>query len=91
MGLKINIKAKYNYKKIEEITKKLPKATTGGLEEILKNIRGCAIRLERGHNENGILIEMIETSTMKVKGRVYTDKANMPYALFEHFGTRTIC
>ena len=30
---------------------------------------------------------MIETSTMKVKGRVYTDKEAMPYALFEHFGT----
>lgn len=32
-------------------------------------------------------MEIVETSTMTVKGRVYTDKNNMPYAMFEHWGT----
>ena len=32
-------------------------------------------------------MEIVETSTMTVKGRVHTDKNNMPYAMFEHWGT----
>lgn len=74
-------------KKMNKITKELPKKVEEGIEEILKNIQVNAIRLEKGHNEDGILIEMIETSTMEVKGRVYTSKENMPYAMFEHWGT----
>ena len=37
--------------------------------------------------KNGILCELIDTKNNEVKGRVYTDKVKMPYALFEHFGT----
>lgn len=90
MAIKINCEIKgleKLEKKINTITKRLPKTIEVDIEEVLKNIQGCAIRLEKGHNENGILVEMIETSTMKVKGRVYTDKEVMPHALFEHFGT----
>ena len=70
-------------KKLSKIAKELPKKVEESVEDILKNVQGC----ERGHNENGILVEMVETSTMKVKGRIYTSKETMPYAMFEHFGT----
>lgn len=43
--------------------------------------------MKSGHNEEGILIEMIETPTMQSKGRVYTDKDKFSWAMFEHFGT----
>ncbi len=67
MGISFNceIKTKYNYKRIEEIKKRLVQSV--GVEEVLKNIQGCAIRLERGHNQEGILVEMVEGSTGKVK------------------------
>lgn len=74
-------------KKLKQITKELPKKVEESVEDVLKNIRGCAIRLEKGHNEEGIQIEMVETSTMKVKGRIYTDKDKFSWAMFEHFGT----
>ena len=45
------------------------------------------LRLEKGNNEEGILVEMIDMSTKEVKGRVYTDKDKFPWAMFEHFGT----
>ena len=74
-------------KKLKQIAKELPKKVEESVEDILKNVRGYAIRLEKGHNENGIQIEMIETSTMKVKGRIYTDKEKFSGAMLEHFGT----
>lgn len=49
--------------------------------------------MKNGHNSEGILVEMVETSTMKVKGRVYAtpDKfmtdSNQSYLWFEYFGT----
>ena len=43
--------------------------------------------MKSGHNSEGILIEMIDTSTMQPKGRVYTDKDKFSWAMFEHFGT----
>lgn len=79
-------------KKINKITKELPKKVEESIEDILKNIQGYAIRLENGHNQNGILVEMVETSTMKVKGRIYA-KPNefisngQSYLWFEYFGT----
>ncbi len=80
-------------KKINTIIKELPSKVQESVEDILKNIQGYAIRLERGHNSNGILVEMIETSTMKVKGKVYADpeqfktENNQSYLWFEYFGT----
>lgn len=74
-------------KKLNKIVKELPKKVEESVEDILKNIQGYAIRLEKGNNENGILVEMVEASTMKVKGRVYTDKEKFSWAMFEHFGT----
>lgn len=92
MGISLNceIKTKYNYKRIEEIKKRL--AQSIGVEDVLKNIQGCAIRLEKAHNSNGILVEMIEGSTGKVKGRVYADPSKFmnngqSYLWFEYFGT----
>ncbi len=74
-------------KKLNTIAKELPKKVEESLEDILKNIQGYAIKLERGHNQEGILVEMVETSSMKTKGRVYTDKEKFSWAMFEHFGT----
>lgn len=80
-------------KKINKITKELPKKIEESIEDVLKNIQGYAIKLEKGHNSEGILVEMIETSNMKVKGRVYADPdefmadKNTSYLWFEYFGT----
>lgn len=87
--LSARVKVKNNYKKINKISDMLPKILPEITESILKNIRGYAIRLEKGHNQEGILCELVDTQTNEVKGRVYTDKVAMPYALFEHFGTGT--
>ena len=62
-----NIKVKHNFKNIDAIVKKLPQTTKIITEDVLKNIRGYAIRLEKGHNEEGILVEMIDMSTKEVK------------------------
>ena len=88
-----NFKVKHNFKNINAITQKLPQTAKLITEDVLKNIRGYAIRLEKGHNENGILVEMIDTSTKKVKGRVYADPSKFmtengqSYLWFEYFGT----
>ncbi|MGN1270617.1 MAG: hypothetical protein ACI4UX_01300 [Clostridia bacterium] len=60
-------KIKHNFKNIDAIIKKLPQTAKIITEDVLKNIRGYAIRLEKGHNEEGILVEMIDMSNMEVK------------------------
>ncbi len=88
-----NFKVKHNFKNINAITQKLPQTAKLITEDVLKNIRGYAIRLEKGHNENGILVEMIDMSTKEVKGRVYADPSKFmtengqSYLWFEYFGT----
>lgn len=92
-----DIKVKHNFKNIKAITQKLPQIAKEITEEVLKNIQGYAIRLENGHNSEGILVEMIDMSTQEVKGKVYTDPSKFmtengqSYLWFEYFGTRTIC
>lgn len=92
-----NIKVKHNFKNINAIIQKLPQTVKIATEEVLKNIRGYAIRLEKGHNEDGILVEIIDMSTKEVKGKVYADPSKFmtengqSYLWFEYFGTRTIC
>ncbi len=88
MKLSCEIKVKHSYKKINDIIKKLPKTT----EDILKNIRGYAIKLEKGNNSEGILVEMIDMSNKQVKGRIYADPSKfmsngVSYLWFEYFGT----
>lgn len=89
MSIKLNckVKVKHNFKKIDKITKELPKTIEQSVEDVLKNIQGYAVKLEKGHHEDGILMEMIDTSNMEIKGRVYTSKDKLPFAMFEHFGT----
>lgn len=88
-----NIKVKHNFKNIDAIIQKLPQTAKIITEDVLKNIRGYAIRLEKGHNENGILVEMIDMSTKEVNGRVYADPSKFmtengqSYLWFEYFGT----
>lgn len=43
-------KVKYNFKNIDAIIKKLPQTISESVEDVIKNIQGYAIRLERGHN-----------------------------------------
>lgn len=62
-----NIKVRHNFKKIDTIIQKLPKTVQIITEDVLKNIRGYAIRLEKGHKEDGILVEMIDMATKEVK------------------------
>ncbi len=89
MGIKLSCKinVKHNYKNIKKIEEHITGVVAEALKDVLKNIRGYAIRFERGHNNEGILCELINASTGEIKGRVYTDKTAMPFALFEHFGT----
>ena len=90
-------KVKHNFKNIDAIIKKLPQTANEFTEDILKNIQGYAIRLEKGHKEEGILVEMIDMSTKEVKGRIYADPSKFmtengeSYLWFEYFGTRRIC
>ena len=87
-----NIKVKHNFKNINAIMQKLSQTAKIITEDVLKNIRGYAIRLEKGHNEEGILVEMIDMSTKEVKGKVYADPSKfmsngVSYLFFEYFGT----
>ena len=42
-----NIKVKHNFKNINAIMQKLPQTAKAITEDVLKNIRGYAIRLEK--------------------------------------------
>lgn len=95
MSIKFNckMKVKHNFKNINSIIQKLPQVANEFTEYILKNIRGYAIKLEKGHKDNGIIVEMIDMSTKEVKGRVYADPSKFmtengqSYLWFEYFGT----
>lgn len=67
MGIKVKVKVKNNFKKFDKINNQITGVVAEGIEDVLKNIRGVAIRLERGHNSDGILFEMIDMSTKEVK------------------------
>lgn len=91
--LKCEIKSRNLKKNVDNIIKLLPKTKEIAVENILKNIQGCSIKLERGHNEKGISVELIENSTGISKGRVvakaeeFMTDSNISYLLFEYFGT----
>ncbi len=95
MGIKFGakIKVKGDFKRFDRISNGLFESTLESVEDVLKNIRGYAIRLERGHNEQGIICEMMDMSTKEVKGRVYADvnkflmDNGQSYLWFEYFGT----
>ena len=74
-------------KKLNTIIKKLPSKIEKSVEEVLKEIRTCAIKLEKGHHEDGILCELVDVSNNEVKGRVYADINAFPWFMFEHYGT----
>ena len=92
MKLSCKIKVKNNFKNINNIIENLPKTAEEITQDILNNIKGYAIKLEKGHNEQGILVEMVELSTMKIKGKVFADPNEFmsnreSYLWFEYFGT----
>lgn len=49
MGIKFGakIKVKHNFKRFDAINHKLIESTSESIEDVIKNIRGYAIRLER--------------------------------------------
>lgn len=84
----MEIKTKYGLKRIDKLIASLQ--TDIGIEDLLKNLRLTAIKLEKGQNENGILIEMYENGNQK--GRVYATPEQfmsneISYLYFEYFGT----
>lgn len=90
--LKCKIKAKHNFKNFKQIEKKLPQTIANGVEEVLKTLQIEAIRLEKGHNQEGIIVDKVDLSTGKVKSRVYADPTKFmsngqSYLWFEYFGT----
>lgn len=90
--LKCKIKAKHNFKKFEQIRTMLPQTIKKGIEEVLDNLQTEAIRLEKGHNEEGIIVDRVDLSTGEIKGRVYADpdkftSEEQSYLWFEYFGT----
>lgn len=95
--MEISFKVKHKFKKVDNFIKKLPEIVKESIEEILKSMQIDAIRLERGHNEEGILIEIVNVSTKEVKGRIYADPEKFiakdannkeaKYLFFEYFGT----
>ena len=90
MAIKIKCKVKglnNLEKKINTIIRKLPQTVEKSVEEVLKEIRTCAIRLEKGHHDDGILAELVDVSNNTVKGKVYADINAFPFFLFEHYGT----
>lgn len=97
MKISCEAKVKHNYKNINNIIKNLPQFATESLKDILKNMQGYAIKFEKGHKEEGIIIEMVDTSINKVKGRIVADPSKFmtengqSYLWFEYFGTRRIC
>lgn len=84
----MEIKTKYGLKRIDKLIASLQ--TDIGIEDLLKNLRLTAIKLEKGQNENGILVEMYESGNQK--GRVYASPEQfmsneISYLYFEYFGT----
>ena len=84
----MEIKAKYGFKRIDNLIASLQ--TDIGIEDVLKNMRLTAIRLEKGHKEEGIIVQMYEDG--QEKGRLYASpeafKSNdISYLFFEYFGT----
>ena len=84
----MEIKAKYGFKRIDKLIASLQ--TEIGIEDVLKNMRLTAIKLEKGHNDNGILVEMYEKG--KQTGRIYANpnefmSNGISYLFFEYFGT----
>ena len=49
--LRCKVKVKHNFKRFNQIEKKLPQAIANGIEEVLKTLQTEAIRLEKGHNK----------------------------------------
>ena len=90
--IKFKMKAKHNFKNFNKIENKLSQSIADGVEEVLKNLQMEAIRLENGHNKEGIIIDRVDLSTGKVKGRIYADpnkflSSGQSYLWFEYFGT----
>lgn len=89
MGIKITCKIKgldKLEKKTNKIIKELPQKVEESIEDVLKNIQTYAIRL-LGTDNNGIVCEIVNTSTKEISGHIFTDQNKMPWSWFREFGT----
>lgn len=78
------------YSKMDKIIKEMPKRTKIGVENALENTRDKALSYKRGNKDERLIpFEIVEASTNKVLGRVYTDKDLFSYAPFLEYGTGT--
>lgn len=98
MGIKIKckIKVKHNFKNFAKIEKELPQAVVNGIEKVLKNLHTEAIKLEKGQNGEGIIIDRVDLNNNTIKSRIYADpnkfmSNGQSYLWFEYFGTRQVC
>lgn len=74
------------YNKMDKIAVNVKKGSLAGIKKATEETQKLALQLKRGSNK-GILIELLDTSTNKIKGRVYTDSKNFPYLVYLEFGT----
>lgn len=75
-------------KKMDKIISNMTKSAKTGIENALKNTQQLAIQLKpQGNSNNGIVIELLDTTKNEVMGRVYTDTKMYPYLVYLEFGT----
>lgn len=87
MSFSCNIKSKNKLNTMKKLEYKVPELLKDIVTSVGKSIRDKAIKLERGNNANGINVELVKISEIEAISKVYTSAENMPWAMFEHFGT----
>ena len=87
MSFSCNIKSKNKLNTMKKLEYKVPELLKDIVTSVGKNIRDKAIKLERGNNANGINVELVKISEIEAISKVHTSAENMPWAMFEHFGT----
>lgn len=74
------------YKKMDNVASNIAKSAIKGVNQALEETQKFALQLKRG-SDKGVLIELVNTETNEIKGRVYTDSKNFPYLTYLEFGT----
>ena len=74
------------YKKMDNVASNIAKSAIKGVDQALEETQKLALQLKRGSNK-GIEIQLVNTETNEIKGRVYTDSKTYPYLVYLEFGT----
>ena len=87
------IKIKWNekklnsfYKKMNNIADNVREGAIKGVNTALEATQKLALQLKRG-SDKGIEVQLVDTETNEIKGRVYTDSKTYPYLVYLEFGT----